>query len=161
MRTGPVRRRLRLLVTLRPVARLSARFLPALDRIAFRISRGRLTLSGALTGLPVVELITTGARSGEPRSTRVLAVPDADGFVVVGANFGGDRDPAWCHNLRSTPEALLRKGSAELSVVATELHGVERDRGFDRALALNPGWQRFRRATGRRIPVFALTPATP
>lgn len=147
-------------MTWAPVAAASARLLPAADRLTVRATRGRHTMSGWVTGLPIVELATTGARSGLPRTHRVMAVPiDAGptdgGLVVVGANFGGPTDPAWCANLRAVPQALV-DGTA---YVARELAGAERDDAFARALALNPGWRRFQRRAGRDLPVFELRPA--
>jgi hypothetical protein len=40
---------------------------------------------------------------------------------------------------------------------ARELSGAERERGFQRALSLNPGWRRFQKRAGERvIPVVRL-----
>jgi deazaflavin-dependent oxidoreductase (nitroreductase family) len=140
-------------VTTGPVAALSARFLPAVDRRVVRATGGRFTPSAWVTGLPVVELTTTGARSGAARTARVLAVPVQDGLLVVGANFGSTRDPAWVHNLRAHPRATVNGAAHE----ARELHDDQRDEGFALAARLNPGWQRFAERAGERpIPVFRL-----
>ncbi|MBU2668510.1 nitroreductase family deazaflavin-dependent oxidoreductase [Actinoplanes bogorensis] len=152
---GPVRRMVRLAVTSRPVAWLSVRYLASIDRLALRASGGRGTLSGWVSGLPVVQLTTTGARTGQPRTTPVLGVPDGDNLVVIAANFGDRRNPSWYHNLRAHPRATV----ASRSVVAVELTGPERDRLFAAAVRMNPGWLRFRdRADVRQIPVIRLTP---
>jgi deazaflavin-dependent oxidoreductase (nitroreductase family) len=150
---GPVRRRVRLLVTTGPVAAVSARVLPSLDRQAFRLTGGRFTPSAWVTGLPVIELETTGARSGVPRAARVLGVPVAEGHLVVAANFGATSHPAWYFNLRRHPSAT----AAGEPVVAEELHGPDREAGFELAASLNPGWRRFaERAGDRAIPVMLL-----
>jgi deazaflavin-dependent oxidoreductase (nitroreductase family) len=156
--TGPVRRAVRLAVTSRPVAALSARFLPTLDRLSARLSGGRVVFSAWATGLPVVELRTVGARSGEPRPVRLLGVPDGDGVVVIAANFGRTRHPAWYHNLRARPAVEVVVGDVRRSLVARELFGTEREAEFARAVAMNPGWRRFRdRAGPRDIPVLRLS----
>lgn len=158
-RTGPVRRALRRFVTLAPIAAMSARMLPLLDTAAMRVTRGRATLSGWLTGLPIVELRTTGARSGLPRTARVMAVPDAGDVLVAAANFGSERNPAWYANVRARPEAEIVDDARVVSVRVVELAGAEREEAFTRALRLNPGWARFRaRAGARRIPVLRLSP---
>jgi deazaflavin-dependent oxidoreductase (nitroreductase family) len=158
-RAGRVRRVVRLLVTFRPVAAVSARVLPSLDRVGFRLSRGRVTPSAWVTGLPVLQLTTRGARSGEPRSVRVLGVPDGDALLVVAANFGAGRHPAWYHNLRRHPDVVVENHGVRRPFRAELLEGEERERGFARAVTLNPGWRRFRAAAGdREIPVFRLTP---
>ena len=45
---------------------LYARTLHHFDRVAFKLSGGRATLTSALAGLPVILLTTTGAKSGLP-----------------------------------------------------------------------------------------------
>jgi deazaflavin-dependent oxidoreductase (nitroreductase family) len=156
---GFVRRRVRLLVTTQPIARLSARLLPGLDRIAYRLSRGRLTPSAWITGLPVVQMTTTGARTGQPRTVRLLGVPHGDGFLVVAANFGDARNPAWYYNTLAHPRVTVTAGAPRGDYEVRELSGEERTAGFDRALLLNPGWSRFRqRAGSRSIPVLAVSP---
>jgi deazaflavin-dependent oxidoreductase (nitroreductase family) len=157
--TGPFRRVLRQAVTSRPVAVLSSRLLPRVDLLVLRLSSGRRTFSGWLTGLPVVQLGTTGARSGGRRTSPVMAVPDKETLLIAAANFGGERHPGWCHNIRANPDVTITSGDGTECYRARELKGVERDRAFARLLEFNPGWLRFRRrAGGRVIPVFRLAP---
>ena len=158
--TGVVRRAVRHAVTLAPVAWLSARLLPAVDRLGLRFTRGRFTFSAWLTGLPVVTLTTTGARSGVSRNHRVMGIPDGDGLVVVAANFGQPANPAWYYNVRAFPDVVATLAGVERRYTARELTGEERDGAFARALALNPGWSRFQdHASIRTIPVVRLEPA--
>jgi deazaflavin-dependent oxidoreductase (nitroreductase family) len=97
------RRIVRQATTSRPLAWLSARILHRIDRLADLATRGRFTFSRWMPGLPVVMLTTTGARTGQPRTTPVLGIPDGRRPVVIASNFGQQTDPAWCHNLRGTP----------------------------------------------------------
>jgi deazaflavin-dependent oxidoreductase (nitroreductase family) len=155
--SGVFRRSIRLLVTSRPVAQLSARLLPSLDRVIYRVTQERLTFSAWVTGLPVLQLTTKGARTGEPRTARVLGIPDGDGLIIVAANFGQHANPAWYHNLRAHPRVSVVADDAEGDYYAHELSGAERERGFERALSLNPGWRRFQKRSGERaIPVIRL-----
>jgi hypothetical protein len=73
----------------------------SIHRAVFNASKGRIL--GKAFGMPLVELITTGRRSGKERST-MLAVPIVDGDrLVLVASFGGDdRHPAWYLNLQLT-----------------------------------------------------------
>jgi deazaflavin-dependent oxidoreductase (nitroreductase family) len=159
--TGPMRRLIRQLVTTRPVAALSTMMLPPLDRAVLRLTGGRTTFAAWATGLPVIQLTTTGARSGLPRTTSVLGIPDGDGLLVVGANFGDDRDPAWCRNLRAHPAAVVEHRGHSRTMSATELFDAEREAGFAAALRLNPGWRRYARRSGHRvIPVMRLAPTS-
>lgn len=66
---GVLRRLVRLASTSRPLAWLSARVLHRIDRVVHRATRGRSTFSGWASGLPVVFLTTTGARTGLQRTS--------------------------------------------------------------------------------------------
>src|SRR5665811_1383132 len=76
--TNAVQRRIRLLAGTRPMAWLLARVLHHLDGPVLRRSRGRRSVTSALTGLPIVELTAIGAQSGEPRTLPIVGVPDGD-----------------------------------------------------------------------------------
>ena len=142
------------------VTTLLERAVPRLDRAFYRATCGRTSLSGLLSGLPVVLLTTTGARTRQPRSVLLLALHDADRIVVTGANWGGARNPAWYHNLLATPSATVTTGRLGRPVVAYEAEGAERERLWAEGLARVP----VRLGEGRtdnphrRIPVVVLTP---
>jgi len=141
-------------------ARLLAPIAHRLDRPLLQLSRGRVALTTLLTGLPVLLLTTTGARSGRPRSFPLLALPDDGGFILVASNFGRARHPAWYHNLCRHPQALVILDGRTTAWLAHELDGAERERCWQRAVALYPGYALYAaRAGGRRIPVLRLTPA--
>jgi hypothetical protein len=65
-----------------------------IHRAIFNISKGRIF--GRAFGMPIIELVTFGRRSGKARAT-MLSVPIIDGDrLVLVASFGGDdRHPAW------------------------------------------------------------------
>ncbi|WP_167880631.1 nitroreductase/quinone reductase family protein [Nocardioides guangzhouensis] len=76
-----------------------------IDRLVFRLSGGRRTASAIPSGLPVIMLTTTGARTGLPRTVPVLGFAVVDDIAVAPGNFGKAADPGWCHNLRREPRA--------------------------------------------------------
>lgn len=71
-----------------PMSWLYARVLHHLDRLSYRLTRGRHTLASWLSGLPVVLLTTTGAKTGQQRTSPVLGVPEGDDLVVIASNWG-------------------------------------------------------------------------
>ena len=73
------------------------RWVTRLHAWVYRRSGGRLL--GRMGGQPVLLLRTTGRRSGRTRSTPVQYLADGDTFVVVAANSGAARPPAWYFNL--------------------------------------------------------------
>jgi hypothetical protein len=81
-----VQRSMRLLAGTRPMAWLFARVLHHLDGPVMRRSAGRHSVSASLTGLPIIELTTVGARSGESRTLPLVGVPDGDRLVLVASN---------------------------------------------------------------------------
>ena len=154
-----VRRIVRQAAASRPVAWLSARILHRIDHVVDRATGGRSTFSQWVSGLPVVLLTTTGARTGRSRTTPVLGIPDGDRLIVIASNFGKQQHPAWYHNLRAQPDVSVTVDGVTQAYVAHQLSGADRDREFDRALRLNPGWLRYRTWAGQReIPVFRLDP---
>ena len=142
-----------------PGSWLYARVLHHVDRPFWRWSRGRWTFTGLVTGLPMVVLTTTGARSGEPRSVPLLGLPDPGGVVVIASSYGRPSHPAWYHNLRARPEARALVRGESCPVVAELLSGEDRARVWREALRVYPGFATYeRRAAHRDIGVFLLRP---
>ena len=142
-----------------PGSRLLAHVLHRLDRPVYRGTRGRHTLSSLLTGLPVVVLTTTGARSGRACSVPLLAMPTPDGMAVIASNYGQKHHPAWYYNLRANPAAEIAVDGARTRVRAVEVEGERRARIWAQALDMYPGYSTYeRRAGDRRIAVFVLEP---
>lgn len=158
---NPFYRFMRSFAAIRPVSWLFARTLHHIDRPVFRLTGGKHTFASLVTGLPVVMLTTTGAKSGKKRTLPLLGLPDGEKTVVIASNYGRLHHPSWYHNLRLHPEATLSVGGESRRVVAREVEGEERDRLWQRGLAVYPGWRGYgRRAGDRRIPVLALSSAS-
>jgi deazaflavin-dependent oxidoreductase (nitroreductase family) len=155
----PARRLVRRIAALPPVSRVLARTLHHADRAVYRWSGGRTTLAAVLSGLPVVMLTTSGARTGRPTTTPLLAVVEGDAIIVVGSNFGRPQHPAWIHNLRANPRAQVKVEGRTREVAAEEADGAERDRYIALATQLYPGFPSYvKRAAPRRIAVIRLIP---
>src|SRR3954466_5346252 len=73
------------------------------DDLVGRVSKGRTSAPELLAGLPVVDITTTGRRSGAPRRTHLIAVPYADTLALLGTNFGQPPTPPWGLNPRADP----------------------------------------------------------
>jgi deazaflavin-dependent oxidoreductase (nitroreductase family) len=128
-----------------------------LDRLVGRITRGRFVALGLV---PSLLLTTTGRRSGQPRQNPLLYLPDGDGFVVIGSNWGQTRHPAWALNLLANPDATVMLKGSEIPVRATVTTGPERDRLWRLLVTEWPAYQTYvERAGGRDIHIFRLTPS--
>ena len=143
----------------KPVARLFSHILPPLDRGLFRATGSRHTVASLLAGLPMIELTTIGAKSGQPRTTPLLALQDGEQYVVIASNFGKPNYPAWYHNLRATPQVTVRRGQQTATFLARITEGDERARYWQIANQVYPGYNLYaERAAGRAIPVVVLEP---
>src|SRR3712207_4904536 len=109
------------------VTRLGAWFgwyiLPALDRPLLYLTRGRFSMS---PGQPILLLISRGARSGKPRTTPLLYLPDRERLIVVASAGGRPHNPGWYHNLRANPEVTVFVAGRAGRYVAHEADGEER-----------------------------------
>ena len=107
----------------------------------------------------MLDLTTTGRKSGQPRTTHLIAMPYGDNLALLGTNFGQERTPAWVLNLEADPRATVSYRGPDRDVVARPATEDERARSC--ALA-----RRSTSATpttgsgsaGRRIRVFVLEP---
>jgi deazaflavin-dependent oxidoreductase (nitroreductase family) len=138
-----------------------ARTLHHVDGSVFRLTHGKHTASSLLSGLPVVMLGTTGARSGEPRTVPVLGMPDGDGIVVVASGYAqSNRLPAWYFNLRANPEATVTVDGVTHDVLAYETEGEEWERLWRMAVDTYPGFTDYqKRLAGRSLPIMVLLPS--
>jgi len=159
-RANPLQRFLRTFAGSGPGSWLFARLLHRIDPPVYRLTGGRHTFASLVSGIPVVMLTTTGARSGRPRTVPVLGLPTPDGLAVIASNFGQHHHPAWYHNLRADPRAEIEVGGATRPCRAVEAEGERRSRIWQEGLKVYPGWSQYeRRAEHRRIAVFVLDPA--
>jgi deazaflavin-dependent oxidoreductase (nitroreductase family) len=139
---------------------LFARVLHRIDRPVYRLTGGRHTFGNLASGLPVVMLTTTGARTGLHRTVPVLGLPTADGLAVIASNYGQPDHPAWYHNLRANPEGQVTVDGVTRAFRATEAEGEMRARIWQEGLEVYPGWSQYeRRAPNRQIAVFVLEAA--
>jgi deazaflavin-dependent oxidoreductase (nitroreductase family) len=139
-------------------ARIGPRVVPPLDRVLHRVSGGRILLPQII--LPSMVLTTTGARSGLPRRTPLICMPEPDGsFVVVGSNFGRDHHPAWTGNLLRTPAAEVGYEGRRIPVTAHLLEGTERSDVWPRLVRVWSVYDTYVARADRELRVFRLTPA--
>ncbi|HEY2216136.1 MAG TPA: nitroreductase family deazaflavin-dependent oxidoreductase [Solirubrobacteraceae bacterium] len=122
----------------------------------FRANEGKV--GGPFEGAPVLLLTSTGAKSGEQRTTPVVYQPDGDRMVIFASKAGAPENPAWFHNLRANPTATVEVGSDTVEVEAIVTDGDERERLFSKQKQLMPQFADYEQKTTREIPVVALQP---
>jgi deazaflavin-dependent oxidoreductase (nitroreductase family) len=153
-----LQRSVRRFAATRPGSWCFARTLHHADRVVYRASGGRTTFAAVLSGLPVVMLTSTGAKSGRETTVPLLGFEEGDAVILIASNYGQDHHPAWFHNLRAHPRARLAVRGEWREVVAEEVESPERERYLAIAAVAYPGYRRYeRRAAPRRISVFRLS----
>ena len=124
----------------------------------YRISRGRV--GKQLGKVAILLLTTTGRKSGKKRSVPLTAIPYGTKYILV-ASFGGSPvHPAWLINIRQNPAVDIRVGSivkqAKASIIETTDTGYEEM--WEKAVATYGGYDNYKRATSRHIPIVVITP---
>ena len=124
----------------------------------YRMSRGRI--GRHLGKVTILLLTTTGRKSGKQRSVPLTAIPYGTNYILV-ASFGGSPvHPAWLMNIRDNPEVHIRVGSivkqTNASIIETTDTGYEEM--WTRAIATYEGYDNYKRATSRHIPIVLITP---
>jgi deazaflavin-dependent oxidoreductase (nitroreductase family) len=132
---------------------------PGLDRLLARLTGGRWFAAAALSGLPMLMLTTTGARSGRTRQTPLVGLRDGEQIILIASNFGGRRHPAWYHNLRAHTQATVSVAGEPRQYAAREADESEYNRYWQMATAAYAGYAGYRqRAAPRHIPILILSP---
>jgi deazaflavin-dependent oxidoreductase (nitroreductase family) len=160
-RPNLVQRGLQELACTRPGAWVFSRSLRHLDDLVSRMTHGRTSAPEVLAGLPVIDVTTTGRRSGRPRTTHLIAVPFQDTLALLGTNFGQPTTPAWVLNLEADPHVSVRHHGSSVEVVARRATDVERVAVLEASARVYGGYLKYQqRITGRRLRIFVLEPAS-
>ena len=117
---------------------------------------GRDQPGGPMPGRPLLLLTTTGAKSGQPRTTPMMYVRDGDRLLVIASNAGAPRHPDWYHNLVAHPAVGVEVGTETFDATAVVLEGADREQTWDRIVAQHPFFADHQAQVTRQIPVVAL-----
>ncbi len=130
------------------------RFIWKSHKLVWNASGGRLGTK--VLGMPVLELITTGHKSGEPRSILISYVETPAGPAIAGTNAGKDTDPAWVRNLRADPAARVRQGGTTRDVTASFLDGDEHGAAWQQFVDAADDYAGYAGMLTRPIPIVRL-----
>jgi deazaflavin-dependent oxidoreductase (nitroreductase family) len=124
----------------------------------FRANNGKVT--GTFAGRPVVLLTTTGAKSGQQRTTPLVYTTDGDNLVIIASKGGAPTNPAWYHNIVANPTVTVELPGQTFQARARVAEGAERERLYNAQAALMPAFAEYQEKTNRRIPVIVLERAS-
>lgn len=114
-----------------------------------------------VSGMPVLELTTTGRKSGQPRACMLTSpLVEGDTIVVVASRGGDDVHPAWYHNLVAKPDVIVAfQGGAPKPYRAVVASADERARMWPIVTGKHRNYAGYQKKTDREIPLVLLTPA--
>jgi deazaflavin-dependent oxidoreductase (nitroreductase family) len=107
-------------------------------------------------GAPLLLLTSTGARTGQLRTTPVVYLPDGERLVIFASKAGAPTHPAWYLNLVANPSATVEVGSETFDVTASVATGEERERLYGQQEAVMAQFADYAQKTTREIPVVVL-----
>jgi len=115
-------------------------------------------VTGFFAGKQVLLLTTTGAKTGEPRTSVVAHTRDGDRIIVVASKSGAPTNPAWFANLTANPIVTIEMDKHVFRARATAAEGAERDRLYAQHASVHPQFNDYPSKTERQIPVVILEP---
>ena len=113
-----------------------------------------------LRGMPVVVLISVGAKTGKLRKTPLMRVEHDGQYAIVASLGGAPKNPVWYYNVVKNPRVELQDGPMIADYDAREVFGDEKALWWERAVAAYPDYADYQANTDRQIPVFVLTPVS-
>ena len=129
-----------------------------IHRLLLKVSGGRAGWTAM--EMPVLELTTTGRKSGQPRSV-MLTSPLQEGpvLVVVASRGGDDQAPAWFLNLQENPDVKVSlQGQPSRPMKASVASPAERERMWPLVTADHKNYAGYQARTTRVIPLVLIEP---
>jgi deazaflavin-dependent oxidoreductase (nitroreductase family) len=134
------------------------RMVSTLHAAVYRATDGKAL--NRVLGMRVIELTTTGRRSGLPRSTMLTApLVEPDRIVLVASNGGDDRDPQWYRNILARPRVSVIMDGRTRAMGARVATGPERLDLWGQIRSVTPTYDRYQSRTSRQLPVVVLEPS--
>lgn len=128
----------------------------AVHRILLKVSGGRAGWTAM--DMPVLELTTTGRKSGQPRSVMLTSpLQEGSALVVVASRGGDDRAPDWFLNLQANADVRVSlQGGPPRRMHARLASTAERERMWPLVTADHKNYAGYQTRTTREIPLVLL-----
>jgi len=126
---------------------------PIIDE--FRANAGVVT--GQFTGVPILLLETTGAKTGARRLVPLAYLADGARYVIIASFAGAPANPPWFNNLVKNPLVTVEVGTEKFQARAEVCGEPARTELYARMAAKLPIFNDYAAKTARTIPVVALT----
>lgn len=128
-----------------------------IHRVLFNATGG--FVGGKLLGMLVVDLKTTGAKSGKTRSSMLTSpVQEGDKIVLVASRGGDPQHPGWYHNIKANPDVEVRMRGGTKKMRARVASPDEKQRLWPEVVGKYKGYGQYQTRTTRDIPLVILEP---
>lgn len=144
-----------------PVVDLGMKMMNVAHRSVLTLSGGRL--GNSVGSMPVVQLHTTGRKTGHRRSVMLTAPihdPDSGRLVLVASKGGDDRHPAWYLNLVDEPDIEITIDGRTVEMTARTATAEEKAEMWPDIIRAYRGYEGYQSRTDRDIPVVVCDPRT-
>jgi deazaflavin-dependent oxidoreductase (nitroreductase family) len=137
---------------------LTFKAMNAFHRSVLKITGGRAGWTAS--NMPVLELTTTGRKSGRPRSVMLTSpVQEGTTLIVVASRGGDDKSPAWLLNLQDNPVVgVALQGGPMRTMRARVANAQERSRLWPLVIADHQNYADYQARTTREIALVLLEP---
>jgi F420H(2)-dependent quinone reductase len=129
-------------------------------RALYRLGGGRfLWTTSNKRGWGALRLTTIGRKSGEERSVIIGYLEDGPNLISIAMNGWDPGHPSWWLNLEAHPDAMVRlPDQPQRLVCARRAAGHERDRLWQRWVAVDPRLDGYASGRSTETPVIILEP---
>ncbi|NQW67872.1 MAG: nitroreductase family deazaflavin-dependent oxidoreductase [Acidimicrobiaceae bacterium] len=135
---------------------LTLKVMNGVHRLILSLSGGRLGWEAG--NMPVLELTTTGRKSGKLRSVMLTSpIQEGKSILIVASRGGDDFHPAWYLNLVDNPQVQVKlKGEPTKTMTARTATPDERVRLWPIVEQKYKGYAGYQQRTDREIPLIFL-----
>ncbi len=126
--------------------------------LVYNLTGGRIQMNGSEDPVGLLELTTTGRRSGQPRKVSLVYIKSGSAYVVAGSSGGKDKHPGWYFNLQNHPQVLVCIKKQQIKAVAQVAQPEQRKRLWEQLVEAAPMFARYQERTHREIPIVLLHP---
>jgi F420H(2)-dependent quinone reductase len=108
-----------------------------------------------------VLLTTKGRKTGRSYTVALGAVPEGDGWVVIGSNGGAHVHPNWWLNMVKNPQVTLQVNDKIINARMQEItNPADRERIWNNVVTSGKGYANYPKKTSRVIPLGLLRPVS-
>ncbi len=124
----------------------------------YRLTGGRVGKNwrigaGFRKPVPICLLITTGRKSGRPRTVPLCYLADGTDIVLVASQGGLPSNPQWYFNVKANPAVQIEIGKQRTDYTARVASADERSRFWPKLVELYADFDSYQSWTDREIPV--------